>query len=163
VELWLSEPDYRLGLDEEIISSLEALHDEIYFDTLDFLRAITGWTDEDLNLPAEASRSSAPGNVMPVIHPSTEGQAPRASFKLEDFRSRKPTMNLSWTTGSRPPARKALEFNPIKPGSLRLEELVYDAARNRLESAGLLLQLEKEADYTLLASILDTFCRHREK
>ena len=163
LELWLSEPDYRLGLDEEIVSSLEALHDEIYFDTLDFLRAITGWTEEDLSLPADASRSSAPGNVMPVIHPSSEGQAPRASFKLEDFRSRKPTMTLSWTAGGRPPARKTLEFSPIKPKSLRLDELIYDASRDRLESATLSIQLEKEPDYTLLASMLEVFSRQGEK
>ncbi len=163
VELWLSEPDYRLGLDEEIISSLEALHDEIYFDTLDFLRAITGWTEEDLSLPADASRSSAPGNVKPVIHPSTEGQSPRASFKLEDFRSLKPTLTLSWTCGGQPPAKKTLEFNPIKPRSLRLDELVFDAAQNRLESAGLSIQTEKEPDFTLLASMLEVFCREREK
>ncbi|MCX8160152.1 MAG: M14 family metallopeptidase [Candidatus Saccharicenans sp.] len=163
VELWLSEPDYRLGLDQEIISSLEALHDEIYFDTLDFLRAITGWTEEDLSLPADASRSSAPGNVLPVIHPSTEGRAPRASFRLEDFRSKQPRMTLSWTSGSQPPARKVLEFSPIKTKSLRLDELVYDPGRGCLESAGLSLQMEKESDYTLLASILDSFCRQREK
>ncbi len=163
VELWLSEPDYRLGLDEEIISSLEALHDEIYFDTLDLLRAMTGWTEEDLGLPADASRSSAPGNVTPIIHPSTEGQAPRASFKLEDFRSRKPAMTLSWTSGNRPPARKTLEFNPIKPRSLRLDELVYNSAQDCLESAGLLLQVEKEADYTRLASMLEVFSYQREK
>jgi hypothetical protein len=41
IEMWLSEPDYRLGLDEEMVSSLESMHDEIYFDTLDFLRGIT--------------------------------------------------------------------------------------------------------------------------
>lgn len=163
LELWLSEPDYRLGLDEEIISSLEALHDEIYFDTLDFLRAITGWTEEDLSLPADASRSSAPGNVMPVIHPSSEGRAPRVSFKLEDFRSRKPTMTLSWTAGGRPPARKTLELSPIKPKSLRLDELVYDASRDRLELASISLQAEKETDYTLLASMLEILSRQREK
>jgi len=163
VELWLSEPDYRLGLDEEIISSLEALHDEIYFDTLDFLRAITGWTEEDLSLPADASRSSAPGNVMPVIHPSTEGQAPRASFKLEDFRSKKPAMILAWRAGGREPAGKTLEFNPIKPRSVRLDELVYDAGRNLLESAGLSIQVEKETDFTLLASTLEVFCQNQEK
>ncbi|MCR4395326.1 MAG: M14 family metallopeptidase [Candidatus Saccharicenans sp.] len=157
VELWLSEPDYRLGLDEEIISSLEALHDEIYFDTLDFLRAITGWSEEDLGLPADASRSSAPGNVLPVIHPSSEGQAPRVNFVLEDFQARQPKMVLSWKLPGQPPAQKSYEFNRIKPRSLRLDEIIYDSSRARLYSAGLSLQLEKEADYTLVCSLVETF------
>ncbi|MBC7350482.1 MAG: hypothetical protein H5U05_10980, partial [Candidatus Aminicenantes bacterium] len=157
VELWLSEPDYRLGLDEEIISSLEALHDEIYFDTLDFLRAITGWSEEDLGLPADASRSSAPGNVLPVIHPSSEGLAPRVSFALEDFQARQPKMVLSWKLPGQPQAQKTYEFNRIKPRSLKLDEIIYDSSRERLQSAGLSLQLEKEADYSLVCSLLETF------
>lgn len=157
VELWLSEPDYRLGLDEEIISSLEALHDEIYFDTLDFLRAITGWSEEDLGLPADASRSSAPGNVTPVIHSSSEGLAPRVSFALEDFQARQPKMVVSWKLPGQPPAQKSYEFSRIKPRSLRLDEIMYDSSRDRLQSAGLSLQLEKETDYTLVCSLLETF------
>ena len=85
VELWASEPDYRLGLDEEIVSSLEALHDEIYFDTLDFLRGITELDVEEQELPEDTSRFSAPGNVFPVIHPSTEGEAPRVKVTFEDW------------------------------------------------------------------------------
>lgn len=162
VELWLSEPDYRLGLDEEIISSLEALHDEIYFDTLDFLRAITGWSDEDLVLPADASRSSAPGNVTPIIHPSTEGRAPRASFVLEDFQARKPKMTLRWKISNQPSGQKTWEFNRIKPKSLRLDELIHEVKQDRLYSAGLSVQLEKEVDFSLLASLLESYCQQRQ-
>ncbi|GAH59216.1 unnamed protein product, partial [marine sediment metagenome] len=63
IEMWFSEPDYKLGLDEEIVSSLEAIHDEIYFDTLDFLRGITDVEIEDKDAPEDTSRYSAPGNV----------------------------------------------------------------------------------------------------
>lgn len=162
VELWLSEPDYPLGLDEEIISSLEALHDEIYFDTLDFLRAITGWSEEDLGLPADASRSSAPGNVMPVIYPSSEGLPPRVNFALEDIQARQPKMVLSWKLQGQPQAQKSFEFNRIKPKSLKLDEIIYDSNRDRLQSAGLSLQLEKEADYTLVCSLIATFQELRQ-
>ncbi|MGH7554407.1 MAG: hypothetical protein ACREMQ_15490, partial [Longimicrobiales bacterium] len=34
VDLTLSEPNHRIGIDEEVISSLEALHEDIYFETL---------------------------------------------------------------------------------------------------------------------------------
>lgn len=163
VELWLSEPDYRLGLDEEIISSLESLHDEIYFDTLDFLRAITGWSEEDLNLPADASRSSAPGNVTPIIHPSSEGKAPRVSFSLEDFPARKPVMTLRWKIPGQPPAQKSWEFTGIKPKRLRLDELLFDSIKDRLNSVGIWIQLEKEADCRQLASLLEVYQQLRQK
>jgi hypothetical protein len=163
IELWLSEPDYQLGLDEEIISSLEALHDEIYFDTLDFLRAITETTEEDLGLPADASRSSAPGNVLPIIHPSSEGQSPRVKFRLEDFQARKPTMTLAWKISGQPPGSKSWEFQPIKPKSLQLEEIIYDASQNRLKTAGISVQLDKETDFHQLAAWLETFIDQRQR
>ena len=34
VEVWMSEPDFRIGVDEELVSSLEALHEDLYFVTL---------------------------------------------------------------------------------------------------------------------------------
>lgn len=163
IEVWLSEPDYRLSLDEEIISSLEALHDEIYFDTLDFLRAITEITEEDLGLPADASRSSAPGNVLPLIHPSTEGQSPRVRFSLEDFQARRPAMTLTWKISGLPSGSKTWEFQPIKPKNIRLDEIIYEASRDRLETAGILVQLEKEPDFQRLASLLETFIEQRQK
>lgn len=163
VELWLSEPDYRLGLDEEIISSLEALHDEIYFDTLDFLRGITRFSDEDQALPADASRSSAPGNVMPVIHPSNEGQAPKIKVMLEDFQAKKPKMILTWKSPGQTPGSKSLEFTPVKAKSLRLDEIVYDSARDALDQAAIDIELEKEADYYNLVNLLDSFQNQREK
>jgi len=36
----MSEPDYRIGIDEEQISSLESLHEDLYFVTLDFFDAL---------------------------------------------------------------------------------------------------------------------------
>ena len=38
VEARLSEPDYRLEVDNEIHSTMDALHEEVYFGTIEFLR-----------------------------------------------------------------------------------------------------------------------------
>ena len=40
IEVWMSEPDFRIGIDEELVSSLEALHEDLYFVTLDFFDAL---------------------------------------------------------------------------------------------------------------------------
>jgi hypothetical protein len=42
IDLELSEPDHRIGVDEEVISSLEALHEDIYFETLTLFDLIGG-------------------------------------------------------------------------------------------------------------------------
>lgn len=40
IEVWMSEPDFRIGVDEEQVSSLESLHEDLYFVTLDFFDAL---------------------------------------------------------------------------------------------------------------------------
>ena len=44
VDLTLSEPEYRLPVDQEQISSMEALHEEIYFNTLHFFDVMGRFT-----------------------------------------------------------------------------------------------------------------------
>ncbi len=71
IEVWMSEPDFRIGIDEEQVSALESLHEDLYFVTLDFFNAIGRNTTGN-------PRLAAPGKVFPIIHPSREGQAPSA-------------------------------------------------------------------------------------
>ena len=40
IEVWMSEPDFKIGVDQELVSSLESLHEDLYFDTLDFFVAM---------------------------------------------------------------------------------------------------------------------------
>ena len=68
IELWMSEPDFRIGLDEEQVSALESLHEDLYFVTLDFYAAM------GRNAPGRP-RLSAPGKIFPIIHPERRGQA----------------------------------------------------------------------------------------
>lgn len=72
IEVWMSEPDFRIGVDEEQVSSLESLHEDIYFDTLDFFVAL-GRT-----VSPSSARLNAPGPVLPIIHPSREGRGASA-------------------------------------------------------------------------------------
>ncbi len=60
VEVWLSSPNNRLGVREENDSAAEALHEDIYFNTLD--------TIEVLGINTTGDRTSAPGAVIPIVH-----------------------------------------------------------------------------------------------
>jgi hypothetical protein len=66
IEAWMSEPDFRIGVDEEQISSLESLHEDLYFVTLDFFDALGRTTTK--------RRLAAPGKIFPIMHPSREGK-----------------------------------------------------------------------------------------
>jgi hypothetical protein len=66
IEVWMSEPDFKIGIDEELVSSLEALHEDLYFVTLDFFDALGRTTTR--------RRLAAPGKIFPIIHPARDGQ-----------------------------------------------------------------------------------------
>ncbi|MCX6563525.1 MAG: M14 family zinc carboxypeptidase, partial [Candidatus Aminicenantes bacterium] len=157
VELWASEPDYRLGLDEEIVSSLEALHDEIYFDTLDVLRGITELDVEEQELPEDTSRYSAPGNVFPMIHPSTEGEAPRLKVTFEDWLATAPHMLIKWKEKGKEEVSRRVAFPSLKSKPITLPALIYDGLEERIESLVADLEFEKEADYLALLDILASY------
>ncbi len=157
VELWASEPDYRIGLDEEVCSSLEALHDEIYFDTLDLLRGITRFDPDERDLPPDASRSSAPGNVLPFIHPSLEGGPARVKVTFEDWPAAGPEMTLRWKEKGREEATKKVVFPALKPKGLALPAFVYDGRAERVEALWLETEWEKEADRLAVLDIIDAY------
>jgi hypothetical protein len=157
VELWASEPDFRIGLDEEIVSSLEALHDEIYFDTLDFLRGITELDVEDQELPEDTSRFSAPGNIFPVIHPSSEGERPKLKVTFEDWAASSPQMVLKWKEKGRDESSRKIAFPALKPKPLQIPALIYNGLEQKIESLIIELEFEKENEYLALLDILGSY------
>lgn len=159
VELWASEPDFRIGLDEEVCSSLEALHDEIYFDTLDLLRGVTRFDPDDKELPPDTSRSSAPGNVLPYIHPSLEGGPARVKVAFEDWPATAPEISLKWKEKGREEVSRKIVFPALKPKDMRLPGFLYDGRSGRLAELWIETDWEKEADYLALIDMLDAYRR----
>ena len=85
----MSEPDFRIGVDEELVSSLEALHEDLYFVTLDFFDALGRTTTQ-----APPGRA---GQDLPD-HPSrAAGQAGRGrACSTPATRRRKPKLEISY-------------------------------------------------------------------
>ncbi|MDV2687665.1 hypothetical protein RYX56_25280, partial [Alkalihalophilus lindianensis] len=40
IDVWMSEEEKKWGVDEERISALEALHEDLYFNTLDYFEVM---------------------------------------------------------------------------------------------------------------------------
>ena len=153
VELWASEPDYRLGVDEEAVSSLESIHDEIYFDTLDLLRGITRFGDGDAALPEDTSRASAPGNVLPVIHPSSEGGKARVRVAFEDGPAAGPEMEVRWKEPGREEAVRTFAFPALKVANVRVPGFIYNGQEDRMEKLFLEMEAGTESDYLTLLDL----------
>ena len=77
VDLTLSEPDYRLPVDQERISSMEAIHEELYFNTLHFFDVMGRFT--------RGAPLTYPGRVIPVMHPKADGKAGHARITVTGF------------------------------------------------------------------------------
>ena len=89
IEVWMSEPDFRLGIDEEQVSALESLHEDLYFVTLDFFNAIGRNTTGN-------PRLAAPGKVFPIIHPERAGRAGQARILYAGNASTKARIDISY-------------------------------------------------------------------
>ncbi len=163
VEMWFSEPDYRLGTDEEIISSLEAIHDELYFDTLDFLRGITEVEIEEKEAPEDTSRYSAPGNILPLIHPSSEGGQGKVKIIFEDWQARAPQVLVKWKEKGKEEYSKKISFPAIKANSLRVPLLIYNGQEKLIEYLFVDIKFEKEAEYLTLIDLLESYRELVEK
>ncbi|MFB3855171.1 MAG: M14 family zinc carboxypeptidase [Vicinamibacterales bacterium] len=105
VEIWMSEPDYRLGLDEEQVSSLEALHEDIYFVTLDFYTA--------LGRTAVRQRLASPGKILPIIHPARPGKPGQARILYAANASARPKLELTYMEKDAKPVKVTREVARI--------------------------------------------------
>ena len=157
VEMWFSEPDYKLGIDEEIVSSLEAIHDEIYFDTLDFLRGITEIDTEEREIPEDTSRYSAPGNILPLIHPSLEGGKGKVRIIFEDWQARSPQLILKWKEKTGEESSKKIAFPSIKAKDLHVPSFIYNGQKERIENLFIEIKVEKEAEYLTLIDLSESW------
>ncbi len=89
IEVWMSEPDFRIGVDEEQVSSLESLHEDLYFVTLDFFDALGRTTTKE--------RLAAPGKIYPIIHPERRGRPGQARILYAGNASTKAVLQISYT------------------------------------------------------------------
>ena len=88
IEVWMSEPDEKIGIDEERVSSLEALHEDIYFVTLDFFSA--------MGRTLTKNRLNAPGKVFPIVHPTRAGRPGEARILYAGNASTKAKLEVTY-------------------------------------------------------------------
>ena len=88
VDLTMSEPEYRLPVDEEQISTMEALHEEIYFNTLHFFDVMGRFT--------RGASLAYPGRVIPLVHAKADGKPGRAKISVTGFDAPRPSVVVEY-------------------------------------------------------------------
>lgn len=105
VDLTLSEPDFRLGVDEEQVASLEAMHEEVYFSTLHFFDLFGRYTrGQPLNYP---------GRIIPVMRPKADGKPGHARITFTGKAADRPKVTLDYREQGRPLVKRSLRLPQI--------------------------------------------------
>ena len=90
VDLEMSEPDYRLGIDSEIIAPMDALHEEVYFGTIEFFHL--------LGRNARGQDLTYPGHIIPIMRPRDDGAAGRGRISFTGFATARPAVVVRYET-----------------------------------------------------------------
>jgi len=88
VQVELSEPHEILGLEREILSPMDALHEDVYFTTLMFFRL--------LGRNARGEELTYPGRVLPVMLPKSDGKPGRARTRFTGFATSRPAVVIEY-------------------------------------------------------------------
>ena len=130
VKLTLSEPNYRIGIDEEVISSLEALHEDILFETLTLFNLLSGRYG--------SGSIRFPGQIVPDIQPSVDGRSGSAKITFTGKRKARPQLVMTYREQNKEPVRKRYDLNPlnipdpkltgiwVEPGKTGITQLMFD-------------------------------------
>jgi Zinc carboxypeptidase len=109
----MSEPDYEIGIDQERISSLEALQEDTFFSTQNFFFMMGDMMS--------TGKMDYQGRVLPVSYPSVEGQDGHVRIEYYAKDAGFPQVNLSWKIDGDPIAHeKTRELPALKAGDARL-------------------------------------------
>jgi len=138
VELSLSEPEYQIGVDQELIASMEAIHEEIYFNTLHFFDLLGRY--------ARGPALAYPGRVIPIMHPKADGKAGRARISFTGFDSPRPGVLVEYTERGGQAGEARLDIPKVaveRPSALAA---VVRDGRNGLERLDVRVKVETEKD-----------------
>jgi hypothetical protein len=128
VTLALSEPDYLLNLDKELISSMDALHEDIYFTTLMFYRL--------LGRNARGGELTYPGRVIPVMEPKADGKPGSARIRFTGFATSRPAVVIDYETPNGTKGKLRLDIPKIemaRPQALAARVRVGEPGVSRLD------------------------------
>jgi hypothetical protein len=138
VDLTMSEPEYRLPVDEEQISTMEALHEEIYFNTLHFFDVMGRFT--------RGASLAYPGRVIPVMHPTADGKPGRAKISVTGFDAPRPSVVVEYVEQGGRAGEARLDIPKIAVDRPQTLAATVRAGRDGIEHLDLRVKVDTEKD-----------------
>src|SRR5262245_15308268 len=150
IEVWMSEPDFKIGIDEELVSSLEAIHEDLYFVTLDFFDALGRTTTR--------RRLAAPGKIFPIIHPDRPGRPGEVKVHYAGNASTRPKLEVVYKEKNvERPTRISRELTRIDTTPAMVSRAI--ARVDRLSEIGLDLEAKDDREAARAVDALDALAR----
>jgi len=112
VYITMSEPNYRIGIGEEVISSTEALHEDIYFETLVLFNLIGS--------RYQAGSMNYPGRILPFIQPPVDGKSGHVKIELTGKERARPELVMNYTESGKESVRRQIDIRQIDVKKSRL-------------------------------------------
>ncbi|QOR34815.1 hypothetical protein IMX26_15340 [Clostridium sp. 'deep sea'] len=132
LEITVSDIDYKLPIRKDLISTLDALHEDIYFVGLDFFRT--------LGLRSSGQKISEPGLILPKIN-KVLGQGPKLKATLFAEKQKKACVFTD---------NQHLELVKTKNIDLALQSIEYT-------TEGINLEYDVDGNIAVLENILDNW------
>ena len=138
VELAMSEPNYRLDIDNEIHAPMDALHEEIYFGTIEFF--------DILGRNSRGQGLTFPGRIIPVMRPRADGAAAELRLNFTGFATSRPAVVVAFedAAGAADTMRLDIPKTGIARPSARLA--VVRAGEPGIAHLGLRVRVDTDAD-----------------
>ena len=138
VELEMSEPNYRLEIDNEIHAPMDALHEEIYFGTIEFFDLI-GRNSRGQGL-------TFPGRILPVMRPRGDGRAAELRVSFTGFATSRPAVVVAFEDAAG--AADTLRLDIPKTGLERpsARRAIVRADEPGIAHLGLRVRVDTDAD-----------------
>ncbi|HEV8345925.1 MAG TPA: M14 family metallopeptidase [Vicinamibacterales bacterium] len=138
VDLTLSEPEYRLPVDQEQIASMEAIHEELYFNTLHFFDVMGRFT--------RGAGLAYPGRIIPVMHPKSDGKPGRARITVTGFDAARPSVLVEYVERNGRRGEVRLDIPKIAVDRPQTLAATVRAGQNGIERLDLRVKVDTEKD-----------------
>ncbi|WP_420636954.1 M14 family metallopeptidase [Candidatus Palauibacter sp.] len=138
VELAMSEPNYRLDIDNEIHAPMDALHEEIYFGTIEFF--------DVLGRNSRGQGLTFPGRILPVMRPRADGAPAELRVHFTGFATSRPAVVVAFedAAGAADTMRLDIPKTGLERPSARLA--VVRAGEAGIAHLGLRVRVDTDAD-----------------
>ena len=138
VDLSMSEPNFRIGIDEEIVSTLDAVHEDIYFGTIAFF--------DVMGQLMSGEKLWHPGRILPYMRPAEEGGPGKATIRFTGKPAGYPQVRVRFQERGGEPEERKLEIAPVDIEAPRAVAVTMRHGSDRLETVFLECKVDTERD-----------------